>query len=427
MHAKNEIKLHLGCGNIYKVGYINIDRYNKEIPDVLCDVEDLPFESNSVDRIEAYHLIEHFDYVHCKYVLSEWFRVLKPGGFLILETPDLERSFKKFLKNKDDREKTLRWIYGIDSPGMQHKTGFTFDLLKNTLKEIGYEKISKKKAKTHAYDPGMRIICRKSIDYKEYQFFAEFRSKLRKELSYYFKDSLLLIPLEKYVVKAIDIFSKRDPDWERQIISEISLHCPIIPKIFLQKAISFGFSNLNKNILSLAELLAEKEFSNKIFSLWIRRKKSLNVIQEFERFVEDIKNLIYKVTKSEKIELERLKYILSLPSESIQIFDFDLVMLKALKLCNMGIKMFYKGKFDKALELLKKSANINPSNPMVWWNLARLEIIMGNYEESRVEEYYRRAYLLLENSKLKKDVKAEVGLFHTNPREIPSQPVWEDS
>ncbi len=424
MPAKDEIKLHLGCGDIYKVGYINIDCYNKEIPDVLCDVEDLPFESNSVDRMEAYHLIEHFDYIHCKYVLSEWFRVLKSGGFLILETPDLEKSFKKFLKSRD-KEKTLQWIYGIDSLGMQHKTGFTFDLLKSVLKEIGYEKISKKKAKTHIYDPGMRVICRKPIDCKEYQFFAEFRSKLRKELSY-FKDSLLLIPLEKYVAKAIDIFSKRDLDWERQIISEISLHCPVIPKVFLQEAMNFEFSNLNKNILSLAELLAEKEFSNKIFSLWIRRKKSLNVIQEFERFVEDIKNLVYKVAKSEKIELERLEYILSLPSESIQIFDFDLVMLKAMKLCNMGIKMFYKGKFNKALELLKKSSNINPSNPMVWWNLARLEIAMGNYEKNRVEEYYKRAYLLLKNSKLRKNVKAEMGLFHTDPKEIPPQPVWED-
>jgi predicted SAM-dependent methyltransferase len=92
-----KLKLNLGCGIIYKAGYINIDKFDNSVADMVRDVDDLPFNSNSVDVIESNHLLEHFDYIHTIYALSEWFRVLKPDGVLILETPDLEKSFKKFI------------------------------------------------------------------------------------------------------------------------------------------------------------------------------------------------------------------------------------------------------------------------------------------------------------------------------------------
>jgi predicted SAM-dependent methyltransferase len=131
----DRIKLNLGCGFVYKPGYVNIDKFDGSVADKISDAGDLPFESNSVDLIEADQLIEHFDHIHCKYVLSEWFRVLKPGRILVLETPDLEKSIGKFIPSEPETKKTtLQWIYGIDSPGMQHKTGFTFDLLKNLLR-----------------------------------------------------------------------------------------------------------------------------------------------------------------------------------------------------------------------------------------------------------------------------------------------------
>ena len=84
-----KIKLNLGCGSVYKPSYINIDKFDNSVADKICDIGDLPFKSNSVELIEASQVIEHFDYVHCKYILSEWFRVLKPRGVMIMETPEL--------------------------------------------------------------------------------------------------------------------------------------------------------------------------------------------------------------------------------------------------------------------------------------------------------------------------------------------------
>jgi predicted SAM-dependent methyltransferase len=425
MKERKSVKLNLGCGWVYKVGWLNIDKYNTTVADIICDIAVLPFTSDSVEILEASHVIEHFDYIHCKYLLSEWFRVLRPGGTLVIETPDLETSFKNFLKGKKGcKEKTLQWIYGIDSPGMQHKTGFTYNFLKELLREIGFEKIQKERPKSYTNEPGIRIVCRKPINCREKQFFAEFRVTLKNKLD--FDDSFLLIPLEKYVKKAIEIFRKRSHDWEKQIISEISLHYPLIPKIFIEEALNFGFSNnLSKNIPSFTNLLVKEDFSNRIFSLWIKRKKSLNVVEDYKKFVREIRYTVYSLIKNDQIETRRLEYILTLPPENLKVFDFDLMMIEAFKLFNLGLKMFHKGKYDKAEELLTKSSNINPSNPWVWWNLARIGIAIG-YEKNKIKEYYEKAYTLLEDKEFKKAVKSELNIFHTNSKEIPLQPVWKE-
>jgi O-antigen chain-terminating methyltransferase len=47
-------------------------------------------ESDSVDLISAFHLLEHLNFEHYHEFIQESFRVLNDGGFLILETPNSE-------------------------------------------------------------------------------------------------------------------------------------------------------------------------------------------------------------------------------------------------------------------------------------------------------------------------------------------------
>ena len=47
---------------------------------------DLPFPDASFDVVTAWHVIEHVEDVRA--TLSEWRRVLRPGGLLAIETPD---------------------------------------------------------------------------------------------------------------------------------------------------------------------------------------------------------------------------------------------------------------------------------------------------------------------------------------------------
>ena len=54
------MKLHLGCGNDYKKGYVNCDISQEVNPDMIVDLEKkLPFKDNSVSEVVANHVLEH--------------------------------------------------------------------------------------------------------------------------------------------------------------------------------------------------------------------------------------------------------------------------------------------------------------------------------------------------------------------------------
>lgn len=88
------MKLHLGCGGTYLNGYVNIDfpPSGKTImsvkADVYSDIRDLSYEDNSIEEIRSHHLFEHFNRVDALKMLIRWRRWLKPGGKLVIETPD---------------------------------------------------------------------------------------------------------------------------------------------------------------------------------------------------------------------------------------------------------------------------------------------------------------------------------------------------
>jgi hypothetical protein len=66
------IKLNLGCGNNYKPGYINIDKYNSTIADQVCDTSDLSFDSNVVDLIRfPIHLRGNSTTIHNAFTTSK--------------------------------------------------------------------------------------------------------------------------------------------------------------------------------------------------------------------------------------------------------------------------------------------------------------------------------------------------------------------
>jgi glycosyltransferase involved in cell wall biosynthesis len=142
-----KLKLHLACGHDYKDDYINIDLYPVEgvITDAQFDVAKLPYEDNSVDEIRAFHIIEHFDWHEGNRVLAEWYRVLKPGGRLWLETPDFLASCDAFVKGTPEFRNMLyghffamAWI-----PGQIHKFLFTEDQLRCQLGWAKFKQVNR--------------------------------------------------------------------------------------------------------------------------------------------------------------------------------------------------------------------------------------------------------------------------------------------
>jgi len=146
-------KLHLGCGDIYLEGWINVDLDNKKA-DLNCDLrEPLPFESSSVDYIYSEHFIEHLSFKDGVKFFKECFRILRPGGVIRVATPDLDYVvFRHFFFWKKQpwieqygygHVKTKAELLNICFREWGHQHLYNREELERGLEEAGFSKISK--------------------------------------------------------------------------------------------------------------------------------------------------------------------------------------------------------------------------------------------------------------------------------------------
>lgn len=86
-------KLNLGCGESKKEGYVNVDFSPLVSPDVVHNLNQFPypFEDNSFELIEVFHVLEHLDKPFD--VMKELHRILKPDGLLYIKVPHFSRGF----------------------------------------------------------------------------------------------------------------------------------------------------------------------------------------------------------------------------------------------------------------------------------------------------------------------------------------------
>jgi SAM-dependent methyltransferase len=90
----------------------------------------LPFEKNSFDVVINSEVIEHLP--DDPAIMEEMWRVLRPGGTLILGTPDYGTRVWVFLE----------WVYGKVLPGAyahEHITHFTYESLHQRLVNRGFQ------------------------------------------------------------------------------------------------------------------------------------------------------------------------------------------------------------------------------------------------------------------------------------------------
>ena len=85
------MKINLGSNNKRVDGYINVDALDLENVDVVHDLTifPYPFKDNSAAEIISIEFLEHISFKYTNQVLRECYRILAPGGRLIMQVPDI--------------------------------------------------------------------------------------------------------------------------------------------------------------------------------------------------------------------------------------------------------------------------------------------------------------------------------------------------
>jgi predicted SAM-dependent methyltransferase len=140
------MKLHIGGQQAHPDWQI-LDIEDRPEVDFVGDAQDLSqFEDGSIEMIYASHVLEHFHYGvgdELMNTLREWFRVLEPGGHLLISVPNLRTLCELYGRpdlGPEDRYHLMRIIFGGHTNEFDvHRVGFDPDILVSYLHGAGFE------------------------------------------------------------------------------------------------------------------------------------------------------------------------------------------------------------------------------------------------------------------------------------------------
>ena len=142
------LRLHIG-GQISHPDWEILDVRPGALVDYVGHCTDLSaFADASIVEIYASHVIEHLAYQReLGLALSEFHRVLVPGGYVRISVPDLPTLCSLYLDpalNFDERFHVLRMIFGgqVNRDDF-HYLGFNEELLTSCLQKSGFSDISR--------------------------------------------------------------------------------------------------------------------------------------------------------------------------------------------------------------------------------------------------------------------------------------------
>lgn len=144
-------RLNWGCGLRTVPGWVNSDVYFAQGVDLVRDIRlGLPVEANTFDYVVSIHALPEIPYLDMDLVLGELFRVLKPGGWLRLGLPDMDKAILAYAQNNpgyfligDDVIRSLagKMIVQLTWFG-RSRMMFTFDFMGEMLARNGYRHVT---------------------------------------------------------------------------------------------------------------------------------------------------------------------------------------------------------------------------------------------------------------------------------------------
>ena len=388
------MKLNIGCGKVYKKGYVNLDVHEGTVADRIMPAHHLDIDDSTVELIECHHVLEHVNAAEATFAISEFYRVLRPSGVLTIKTPDIETSFKRFGRfSQEERKYLMNWIYGIDMPGMGHKYGYPVDLLRTLLKDAGFDNIVIRRQHSTSVQPELYARCVKRESRRINEFNAQL---LRKLVGMNVADpSNQVQALEVYsVVEAIrsDLESFLEGDQSKhlsKITVKVAAHSPSIGLALIETALD---KNLGKEeaLLRLTERL-KNLMKIRMSRILVQMMKEHPISGSTQRIAFDsvLRLGMKSISKvfSEESEAQTLHTLRETSAKADVPQHVDLFtegMLKTLSEDSSAYasKEFALGNLNPAYGLYMESLMFDRSNLIARRNLSRVLFLLGRVDEA---------------------------------------------
>jgi len=159
--TKNQKYLHVGCGDIFLKGFLNVDFYSPKLVvkrvlriaprDVKFRGHDfrrqLPFRDSSFLGAFSEHTLEHLDPWHAQRLLREIRRVLKAGSKLRIVVPNLD-SYLQFCSGEEPDKAFSKFEGRAEAiwcltQNWGHQSVWNFDNLEKALKNAGFKSVER--------------------------------------------------------------------------------------------------------------------------------------------------------------------------------------------------------------------------------------------------------------------------------------------
>ena len=161
MTKTSPFRLAVGSGRSKRPGWVTLDADPKCRPTIVASVPPLPEEvtASRWDEIEMIHFIEHLFVWEAEELVSQCRRVLRPGGKLVLEAPNLMFAAEVLAgvrpKPNGHPDQFTMWVLHGDprakNPLYGHKWSYTPETLTELLVRSGFPRsgIRRHRARHH--------------------------------------------------------------------------------------------------------------------------------------------------------------------------------------------------------------------------------------------------------------------------------------